>query len=64
MNIGEIISAFALCASSWDDDKDRLLLLKNVYDIEVRDGYINVYFTDGNTENVTIYPDGRVEPLK
>ena len=63
MNIGEIISALALCASSWDDNKDRLLLLKNVYDIEVYAGYIKVYFTDGNTENATIYPDGRVEPL-
>lgn len=63
MNIGEIISALVLCASSFDDNKDRLLLLKNVCDIEVCDGYINVYFTDGNTENVTIYPDGRAEPL-
>ena len=63
MNIGEIISALALCASSFDDNKDHLLLLKNVYDIEAHDGYIKVYFTDGNTENVTIYPDGRAEPL-
>lgn len=63
MNIGEIISALALCASSFDDNKDRLLLLKNVDDIEVHDGYINVYFTDGNTEDVTIYPDGRAELL-
>ena len=63
MNIGEIISALVLCASSWDDDKDRLLLLKNVYDIEVHDGYIEIYFTDGNTEDVRIYPDGRAEPL-
>ncbi len=63
MNIGEVISALVLCASSWDDDKDRLLLLKGVYDIEVYAGYIKVYFSDGNTENVTIYPDGRAEPL-
>ena len=28
MNIGEVISALVLCASSWDDDKNRLLLLK------------------------------------
>ena len=58
MSIGEIISALALCASSFDDNKDHLLLLKNVDVIEVHDGHIHVYFSDGNTEDVTIYPDG------
>lgn len=61
MNIGEVISALVLCASSWD--KDRLLLLKSVYDISVTDEYIEVYFSDGNTENVKIYQDGRTELL-
>ena len=61
MNIGEVISALVLCASSWDDDKDRLLLLKGVYNIEVHDGYMYVYFTDGNTQDVKIYKDGKTE---
>ncbi len=63
MNIGEIISALALCASSFDNNKDHLLLSKYVYDIDVYAGYIKVYFADGNTEDVRIYTDGRAEPL-
>ena len=63
MNIGEVISALALCASRWDDNKDHLLLLKGVYDISVTDEYIEVYFSDGNTEDVKIYQDGRTESL-
>ena len=34
MNIGEIISALSLCASGWDDDKDRLLMVREIYSIE------------------------------
>lgn len=63
MSIGEIISAIALCASSLDDDKDHLLMVKNVYSIEVKEKYIEVYFVDGNTSNIRIYSDGRVEYL-
>ena len=63
MNLGEVISALALCAAGWDDENDRLLMLRGVYDIEVREEYIDVYFTDGNTENIRIFRDGRRERL-
>lgn len=63
MNIGEVVSALALCASSFDDDKDHLLMLRNIYSIEDKGNCIEVYFVDGNTDNIRIYPDGRVEKL-
>lgn len=63
MSIGEVISALALCASSFDDDKDRLLMLKNVYKIEVYDDYIIVYSIDANTRNIKVYKDGKRECL-
>lgn len=63
MSIGEVISALALCASSFDDDKDHLLMLKGVYDIEVHDDYIAIYFVDGNTSNIKVYKDGKCEYL-
>ena len=63
MNIGEIISALALCASSFDDDKDNLLMLRDVYSIEAKDGYIEIHFVDGNTTNIKVFPDGRKEYL-
>lgn len=61
MNVGEIISALALCASNTDNDY--LLMLRNVYSIECKGEYIEVYFVDGNTSNVRIYSDGRREFL-
>ena len=65
MSIGEIISALALCASSFDDDKDHLLMLKNIYSLEVeRNGdSIAVCFVDGNTPDIRIYKDGTKEFL-
>lgn len=65
MNIGEIISALALCASSFDDDKDHLLMLKNIYSLEVErnEDSIVVCFVDGNTPDIRIYKDGTKEFL-
>lgn len=58
MSVGEIISALALCASSFDDDNDHLLMLKSVDKIEVHYKYITIYFMDGNTPNIKVYKDG------
>lgn len=54
MNIGEIISAFALCASGYGDDNDRYLMLKTVDSIEVYEEYALIYFHDGNTRNIRV----------
>lgn len=59
MDVGEVIAALALYASGWDDDQDRLLLLKNIYGIEVRGDYIDISFVDGNTPDVRINRNGR-----
>lgn len=63
MNIGEVISALVLCASSFDDDKDHLLMLRGVDEIEVNDDYITIYFVDGNTPNIKVYKDGKCKCL-
>lgn len=59
MNIGEVISALALCASSWDDNADHLLMLKSVFEIEVGEDYIEIHFVDGNTQDLRIDKTGR-----
>lgn len=63
MSIGEVISALALCASSFDDDKDHLLMLRSVYEIEVRDDYIIIYFADRNTSDIHVSKDGKCRCL-
>lgn len=63
MNIGEVVSALALCASSFDDDKDHLLMLRDIYSIEDKGDHIEVYFVDRNTDSIRIYPDGKVKKL-
>lgn len=63
MSIGEVISALTLCASSFDDDKDHLLMLRDAYEIEVHDNYILVYFVDANTTSIKVYKDGKREYL-
>ena len=63
MNIGEIISAFALCASDYDSNKDYLLMLRTVDSIEVHEEYAVIYFHDGNTANIRVYKDGRKKHL-
>ena len=63
MSIGEVISALVLCSSSFDDNKDYLLMLRTIYEIEVHDDYIAIYFVDGNTRNIKVYKDGTYECL-
>ena len=63
MTVGEVISSLSLCASSFDDDKDRLLLLRSIYSIKVFEEYIEIYFVDSNTVNIRVYKDGRKEYL-
>ena len=63
MTIGEMISALALCASSFDDDKDHLLMLKSIYSIDVKDDQLLIYFSDGNTQNIKINKNGQVSTL-
>lgn len=65
MNIGEIIAALTLCASKWDDDGgDQLLMLRSIYEIEVHDDHVNVYFVDGNTLDIKVYKNGKCESLR
>ena len=61
MNVGEVISILSLCAASFDDNKDHLLMLRDVSTIEVCDEYIMVYFQDGNTQSIRIRKDGTKE---
>ena len=63
MSIGEVVSALALCSSSFDDDKDNLLMLREVYSIEVKDGCIEVHFVDRNTTDIKVFSDGRKKSL-
>lgn len=63
MSVGEVISALVLCASSFDDDRDRYLMLRDACEIEVHDDYILVYFADANTTRIKVYKDGRCEYL-
>lgn len=58
MSIGEVISALSLRASSWSDDADYLLMVKDVYDIKVHDDHIDISFTDDNTRDIRIGRDG------
>ena len=60
MTVGEVVSALALCASEYDS----LLMAKSAYSIEVKDDYIEVMFTDGNTADIKIYSDGRKEYIR
>lgn len=61
MSVGEMIAALTLCAASGDD---YVLMMKNVCSIEVRNECIEVYFVDGNTESMRIFPDGRFEYIQ
>lgn len=60
MTIGEMISALALCASSFDDDKDRLLMLKGVTSIEVESDQLILFFQDRNEQSIRINKNGQV----
>lgn len=60
MSVGEVVAALSLCCSENDD----LLFVKSIYSIDVHENDIEVYFVDGNTQNVRIYSDGRREYLQ
>ena len=61
MSVGEVVSALALCASSFDNDE--LLMVKGIYSIEIGDEFIVLDFIDGNTQCIKIFRDGRTEYL-
>lgn len=59
MPIGEVIALLCKVASNHEiDGGDHLLMLKNIYEIDVEDDFIKVYFVDGNTEDIKIDKDG------
>ena len=63
MNTGEVISILAKAASKFSSEGgDELLMMKEVYCISVDKSDIEVYFTDGNTEDIKIDKDGNVIP--
>ena len=64
MTVGEVISALTLCASEINDGKDYLLMAKGVLEIDVKNGCIEVSFSDYNTADIRIYPDGRKEYIE
>lgn len=50
MTVGEVIALLCKQAS----DNDELLMRKSIYSIDVNDDGIDLYFTDGNTEDYSI----------
>ena len=60
MRVGEVLAALVLCASSWDDDADRLLMLEDVYSMDVKGDHIDIFFVDGNTPPIRVNKDGRI----
>lgn len=50
MTVGEVIALLCKQAS----DNDMYLMAKSIYSIDVNDDGIDLYFTDGNTENYSI----------
>ena len=62
MNVGEVMAALAFCASGWDDDQDHLLMLKEIYCIDVCDDRIDISFVDGNTPDIRIGRNGKKLP--
>ena len=65
MNIGEVISALVLCASSIDCDKDFMLMTKDIFSIEIYDDGINITFVDSYNpaKEIKIHRDGTKEFL-
>ena len=58
MNVGKVVSALIKYASDYDGDK--LLLLKDIYSIEVdRNDEIEISFVDGNTPDVIVDKNGK-----
>ena len=50
MTVGEVIALICKQASN----EDVYLMQKGIYSIDVNDDEIELYFTDGNTENYSI----------
>lgn len=57
MTVGELMAIMCKFAS----DKDDLLMVKGIGDIEISGDHATLYFTDGNTDYVTLYEDGHWE---
>lgn len=57
MTVGELMALLVKHSS----DEDYLLMAKGIDDIEIRGDYATLYFTDGNTEDIILYEDGRWE---
>lgn len=57
MTVGELMAIMCKYAS----DEDNLLMVKSIDDIEIRGDKATLYFTDGNTRDVTLYEDGHWE---
>ena len=63
MTTGEVISILAKAASKFSSEGgDELLMMKGICCISVDKSDIEVYFTDGNTEDIKIDKDGNVMP--
>lgn len=54
MTVGELVAIMCKYAS----DEDDLLMVRSIDDIEIRGDKATLYFTDGNTRDVTLYKDG------
>lgn len=55
MTVGEVIALICKQAS----DEDVYLMRKGIYSIDVNDDEIELYFTDGNTENYSIKAESK-----
>lgn len=58
MTVGEVIAILAEWCGTW---KDELLFNKGISAIDVYDDKIKLSFTDGNTQNYTIY---KTQPME
>lgn len=62
MPIGEVIALLCKVASKFDfeddGDGDHLLMVKSIYQINVEEDHIEVYFCDGNTADIKIDKEG------
>lgn len=57
MTVGEMIALLCKQAS----EEDIHLMAKSIYSIDVDDEEIDLYFTDGNTENYSIKAESEVQ---
>ena len=63
MSVGEVLAAITLYSSNvCDNNRDVLVMAKGLDSIEVYSGFIKLYFTDGNTQDVKIDKNGERLP--